>query len=163
MRNLKRKNKVDNYLHKASKQIVSLAKQNNINTIVIGKNDNWKQDCNMSKKNNQNFVNIPHSRFIEMISYKCEIEGINIKLQEESYTSKASFLDLDGIPIYGNNNSKIIFSGYRKSRGLYVSKIKGIINADVNGSYNIIRKAIPNVFSDGIEGIGVYPTVLTVK
>lgn len=158
---LKRKNKVDNYLHKASKEIVKIAKSNELNTIIIGKNDNWKSDSELGKINNQNFVNIPHSRFIEMISYKCEIEGINIILQEESYTSKSSFLNLDNIPIYKKNDeNKYNFSGYRLHRGLY--KIKGekrIINADVNGSYNILRKAIPNVFSDGIEGLGVTPVV----
>jgi len=158
----KRKNKVDYYLHKASKTIVSLTKNNNINTIIIGKNDNWKQGINMTKANNQNFVNIPHSRFIDMIIYKCEIEGINVILQEESYTSKASFLNLDNIPIYGDNQKKH-FSGYRYNRGLY--KIRGrkeFINADVNGSYNILRKAIPKAFADGIEGIGVYPIKLMI-
>lgn len=156
----KRKNKVDNYLHKASKTIVGLAKVNNLNTIVIGKNDNWKQGVSMTKSNNQNFVNIPHSRFIDMIRYKCEIEGINVILQEESYTSKASFLNLDNIPIYGDNQVKK-FSGYRYSRGIY--KLRGkkeFINADVNGSYNILRKAIPNAFANGIEGIGVCPKVV---
>jgi putative transposase len=161
--NLKRKNKVDNYLHKASKIIVELAKSANINTIIIGKNDNWKQETNMSKANNQNFVNIPHSRFIEMITYKCELQGINIILQEESYTSKASFLNLDNIPIYGDKQLKK-FSGYRYTRGMY--KIRGkkeFINADVNGSYNILRKAIPRVFANGIEDIGVCPVVITMK
>ena len=157
----KRTNKIDNYLHKASKKIVSIAKENNLNTIVIGKNDGWKQDTNMTKNNNQNFVNIPHSRFIQMIQYKCEIEGIKVILQEESYTSKASFLNQDFIPVYNKTDGIISeFSGYRKSRGLY--KIKGentLINADVNGSYNILRKAFPNVFSNGIEGIGVFPLV----
>lgn len=161
--NLKRKNKIDNYLHIASKTIINHCINNDINTMVIGKNDNWKQNVDMGKKNNQSFVNIPHSRFIEMIKYKCEIAGINVKLQEESYTSKASFLNLDNIPIYGDNQLKH-FSGYRKSRGLY--KIRGnkiYINADVNGSYNILRKAIPNIFMDGIEGIGVCPKVITLK
>lgn len=158
----KRKNKIDNYLHKASKQIVKLAKLNNINTIVIGKNDNWKQDCNMSKQNNQNFVNIPHSRFIEMIKYKCEREGINIKLQEESYTSKASFLNLDNIPVYGDSQLKH-FTGYRYSRGLYKLRGKKVyINADVNGSYNILRKAIPKVFTNGIEGLSVNPAIIRI-
>lgn len=160
---LKRKNKIDNYLHKASKEIISLCKQNNINTVIIGKNDNWKQEINNGKQNNQNFINIPHSRFIEMIKYKCEIDGINLIIREESYTSKASFLNLDRIPNYGDKDIPK-FSGYRKIRGLY--KIKGcetILNSDVNGSYNILRKAIPNVFSNGIEGFGVIPDVITLK
>ena len=160
----KRTNKIDNYLHKASKTIVSIAKQNNLNTIVIGKNDGWKQEVNMTKENNQTFVNIPHSRFIQMIQYKCEREGIKVILQEESYTSKASFLDMDDMPVYGNLTDGIEpeFSGYRKSRGMYKIKNENtLINADVNGSYNILRKAIPNAFADGIEGVGVHPTVIT--
>lgn len=163
--NLKRKNKIDNYLHKASKSIVELCKVNEMNTLIIGKNDKWKQDVNIGSKNNQNFVNIPHSRFIEMLTYKCEREGINVMIQEESYTSKASFLNLDHIPTYREkDNAEHTFSGYRQSRGLY--KLKGedkVINADVNGSYNILRKAIPKVFIDGIEGIGVYPKVITLN
>lgn len=159
----KRNRKVDNYLHKASKEIIKIAKHNNINTVIIGKNDNWKLKSDMSKINNQNFVNIPHSRFIEMIRYKCEREGINVKLQEESYTSKASFLNQDFIPIYGKESKPIKFSGYRFKRGLY--KIRGkkiFINADVNGSYNILRKAIPNAFADGIEGISVNPMIIKI-
>lgn len=160
---LKRKNKIDNYLHKSSKYIVEYCKEKQINTIIIGKNDNWKQDTTMSSENNQKFVNIPHSRFIHMIEYKCEREGINVIINEESYTSQASFLNLDYIPTYGDKNIPE-FSGYRQYRGLY--KIKGedrCINADVNGSYNILRKGIPNAFADGIEGLGVIPVVITIK
>lgn len=156
---LKRTNKINYYLYNASNKIINFALNNNINTIIIGKNDKWKQDVNNGKKNNQNFVNIPHSRFIDYIKYKCELKGINIIIQEESYTSKASFLNLDEIPVYEKGSEqKYKFSGYRLNRGLY--KVKGsnkTINADVNGSYNIMRKAIPNVFSDGIEGAGVHP------
>ena len=100
-----------------------------------------------------------------MINYKSKMNGLLVILNEESYTSKASFLNLDNIPIYKNGDeNKYSFSGYRLHRGLY--KIKGenrIINADVNGSYNILRKAIPNVFSDGIEGLGVTPVVCRTK
>ena len=117
----------------------------------------------MSKNSNQNFVNIPHSRFIDMIVYKCEKAGINIILQEESYTSKASFLNLDNIPTYGKVNEEPSFSGYRKYRGLY--RIKGenkVINADVNGSYNILRKAVPTAFVNGIEGLSVNPSIIKI-
>jgi len=159
---LKRNNKINDFLHKTSKNIVNKLKENEINTLIIGKNDNWKQESNMGKKNNQNFVNIPHSRFVDIIKYKCEIEGINVIIQEESYTSKASFLNLDYIPNYKKDNKKEYeFSGYRKSRGLYKIKNSDVtINADINGSYNILRKAVPKVFADGIEGVGVYPVVI---
>jgi putative transposase len=162
----KRENKVRDYLHKASRKIINLAKEKDVNTIVIGNNKNWKQKTSMSSKNNQNFVNIPHNTFIKMLSYKCELEGLRVILQEESYTSQASFLNLDYIPTYKPNcKEEYSFSGYRKSRGLY--KIKGkenkIINADVNGSYNILRKAFPKTFDvNGIEGLSVNPMVINV-
>ena len=159
----KRNRKVDDYLHKASKLIVNFAKDKETNTVIIGKNDGWKQDSDMSKVNNQNFVNIPHSRFINMLVYKCEKEGINVILQEESYTSKASFLNLDNIPVYGKVTTEPEFSGYRKHRGLYKIKKKNTyINADVNGSYNILRKVIPNAFVDGIEGLSVNPAIIKI-
>ena len=157
----KRKNKVDNYLHRASKYIVDLCNENKISKLVIGKNDNWKQDVNMSDINNQHFVSIPHNTFINMITYKCEKSGIRVIMTEESYTSKASFLKLDNIPIYGKITAKPSFSGYRYRRGLYKLRGKKVfINADVNGSYNILRKAIPNVFADGIEGLVVNPVII---
>ncbi len=159
----KRNKKIDDYLHKSSRLIINMLKEKEINTLVIGKNTNWKQDINIGKTNNQNFVSVPYSRFINMLAYKCEMDGIRTVLQEESYTSKASFLNNDYIPIHskecGDNH---IFSGYRQSRGLY--KIKGcdvVINADVNGSYNILRKAFPNII-DGIEGFAVIPVIITI-
>jgi putative transposase len=161
----KRENKVNDYLHKSSRKIVNLVKENNVNTLIIGKNIHWKQEVSMKKSNNQNFVNIPHSRFIEMLSYKCELEGIRVILQEESYTSKASFLNLDFIPKYKpNSNKEYTFSGYRESRGMYKVKKENLrINADVNGSYNILRKAFPKAFDvDGIEGLSVNPIVINV-
>lgn len=153
----KRNNKINDYLHKASTILVNQLVLNNVGTLIIGKNTNQKQDSNMGKKNNQNFVNIPIFRFLNMVSYKAKLEGIEIQWQEESYTSKASFLSLDFIPNYGD---KYIpeFNGYRQHRGLYKIKNKKMyINADVNGSYNIMRKAIPKVFANGIEGFGVNP------
>jgi len=133
---------------------------NNVGQLVIGKNTGQKQDINIGKVNNQNFVQIPTFKFLNMVCYKAKMEGINVIWQEESYTSKASFLNLDFIPKYGENND-VVFSGYRQSRGLYkIKNSKIIINADVNGSYNILRKAIPNVFTNGIEGFGVNPLVL---
>jgi putative transposase len=161
---LDRKNKVDYQLHKTSKEIVTHCKSNNLNTIVIGKNKGWKNEINIGKRNNQAFTNIPHSRFIQLIKYKCEKQGINVIEQEESYTSKASFIDQDFIPTFKKNQkNEIKFSGNRIKRGLYKSLNGNLINADVNGSYNILRKAIPNAFADGIEGVGVHPKVITLK
>lgn len=154
----KRKCKIDDYLYKSVNYLIKFCIENELNTIVLGYNKEWKQEINMGPKNNQNFVNVPFYRLQKMIEYKCKLNGINLILQEESYTSKASFLDNDFIPKY-SDKFEGKFSGYRKHRGMYKSKKFGYINADVNGSYNILRKAFPKSFNydNGIEGIIVYP------
>jgi putative transposase len=132
----KRNNRVKNYLHKASRYIVNHLVSTNINTLIIGKNDNWKQEANISKKNNQNFVLIPHSQFINMLSYKCKLVGIAVIMTEESYTSKCSFIDNEEMK--HNENYK----GKRVKRGLFRTNKGKFINADLNGSLNIMRKVI---------------------
>ena len=131
--------------------------------MIIGKNPLWKQFVNNGKKNNQSFTAIPHALFIEMLIYKGAMKGIKVVCHEESYTSKASFLSLDYIPNYGDDDAKQAkFSGYRETRGNY--KIKGKatrINADVNGSYNILRKVVPTAFAQGIGGVVVRPIRVT--
>ena len=122
-----------------------------VRCLIIGKNDNWKQETNIGKSNNQNFVNIPHSRFVNMLKYKCEKVGISVRIVEESYTSKCSFLDNESI----EKHEKYV--GKRIKRGLFQSANGRLINADVNGSYNIMKKVVPNVFNtDGIEGVVVH-------
>src|SRR5215471_10157337 len=115
----------------------------------------WKQEANMGKRTNQNFVQIPHARFIAMLTYKAELVGITIKVTEESYTSKASLLDLDPLPVRdpNNGNEKHTFSGKRLTRGLYRTSDGRYVNADINGSGNIIRKVAPNAFqqAEGVE------------
>ena len=129
--------RLQNYFHNTSKLLTNLCEKHNICKVVIGKNDNWKQESNLGKKNNQNFVSIPFCSLIQKITYKCKLLGITVQLTEESYTSKSSFVDNDLL-------SDSDFNGYRKHRGLYVSKKSNFaINADVNGSLNIGRKVIP--------------------
>jgi len=152
----KRNHKVDDFLDKASRFIINKLVSLGVGTLVIGKNDNWKQRIEIGSRNNQNFVQIPHSVFINKLAYKAELLGIKVLINEESYSSKASFLDLDNIPTY-QKGVKHTFSGKRIVRGLYRSASGQLINADVNGSYNIMRKVVPNAFADGIEGIVVSP------
>ena len=140
---LKRNNKVKDYFHKSTTYIVNQLVSDSINTIIIGQNKDWKQDINIGKLNNQSFTSIPHSTFINMLKYKCRLKGINVICREESYTSKSSFLDLDPIPDLKEKN--VDFSGIRIQRGLYRSKNGSVINADVNGSYNIMRKEVGDV------------------
>jgi transposase, IS605 orfB family len=132
----KRNNKVKDYLHKSSKMLVNFLVSNDISTLVIGYNEEWKQNINIGKKNNQTFVNIPFYVFIKQLEYKCRLEGINIILTEESYTSKCSFLDNETI---GKQES---YLGKRIKRGLFRSAKNKIINADLNGSLNILRKVV---------------------
>lgn len=144
----KRNCRIDNYLHTSSRRIVDWCLDNSISTIIVGKNPNWKQSINIGKRNNQQFVNVPHSKLIQMIKYKAELAGIDVVVTEESYSSQSSFLDNDSLPRYGDKKPK--FSGKRIKRGLYKSKEGKLINADVNGSYNIIRKVKSNAF-DGYD------------
>ena len=153
----KRNNKVTDYLHKASRLLVNQLVSQGITTLVIGKNKNMKQDINIGKVNNQNFVQLPIMLFADLMKYKCELEGIKVLFNEESYTSKCSFLD--GEPICKHDK----YIGKRVKRGLFVSRNGIKINADVNGAYNIMLKAVPNAFADGIGGVGVHPMVLTIK
>ena len=136
----KRNFRIQNYFHNVSKYIVNQAVDNQINTIIIGQNKGWKQETNIGKVNNQNFVQIPFNKLIHMISYKAELQGIKVCLQEESYTSKCSFIDNDYIPIYGIDDYLYKPSGKRKYRGLYVTKLGLKLNSDINGSLNILRK-----------------------
>lgn len=151
----KRTRRIDHYMHTTSRRVIDLLVAEGIGTLVIGKNPNWKQESHMRKKDNQHFVQISHARLIEMLTYKAKLVGIEVIVQEESYTSKASFLDLDPMPVYGEEReTKPVFSGRRIKRGIYKSQSGQIINADVNGSYNIMRKALPNAtYSNGIGDV----------
>lgn len=147
----KRNLKVEDYLHKVSRYIVDFALENQINTIVIGNNKNWKQSSSLGKVTNQAFVSIPHQKLIDKICYKAELCGIQVVLTEESYTSGTSFLDNE-LPEETYYNKK-----RRVHRGLFVSN-KGIkLNADVNAAFQIMKKVFPNEFSDGIEGVVLHP------
>jgi putative transposase len=148
---VKRNNKINDFIHKASKWVVDYALALDANTIIIGNNKDWKRKSKMSKKVNQSFVGIPHQEFINKIVYKAENVGIKVILTEESYTSGTSFLDGE-LPIKENyNKSRRIF------RGLFKSNNGTLINADLNGAYQIMKKVFPNVFSEGIEGVGLHP------
>ena len=160
-----RNRQINHYLHAASKAVIDFLIKEGVGTVIIGKNPYWKQEVNMGKRNNQNFVAIPHARFIDMLTYKAELVGIHVEIQEESYTSKASFLDLDPIPIYKpNDEMEYIFSGKRigQRNRLYRTKDGRVICADVNGSYNILRKSRPDAFAKGVAAYVVQPLRLAI-
>lgn len=158
--NSKRERRIDNYLHTVSRRVIDWCQLNDIGQLVIGNNPGWKQALNIGQKNNQEFTKIPHAKLISILTYKAELAGIKVVTTEESYTSKASALSGDKLPVYkANTDIKPVFSGKRVKRGLYKTSTGRIINADTNGSMNIARKVIPN-FMDGIEGLPFIPVVL---
>ena len=154
---------IKDIFHKISNFIIDYSIENTIDAIVIGKSNGWKHESNMDRERNQAFCMIPHNQLIDYIQYKAEAAGIKVIINEESYTSKASFLDNNYIPTYGQDIGKQKFSGSRVKRGLYKSKNGTLLNADVNGASNIIRKAIPEAF-DGIKDFSyLWKTVISKK
>ena len=133
---LKRNNKINDYLHKASKKVIQYCLENNIDNIVVGYNENWKQNVNLGKKTNQSFVQIPYASLLQKFTYKAQLPGLNISIQEESYTSKCSSLDLETIQFHES------YIGQRTKRGMFVTSLGQLLNADVNGSLNILRKKV---------------------
>ena len=148
---IKRNAKITDYLHKTSRFIVNYAKQHSVSVIVIGYNKEWKQNSVLSKKVNQHFVQIPFTTLIQQIQYKSEEFGIKVILTEESYTSGTSFLDNE-LPTKENYNKS-----RRKHRGIFKSNNGTLINADVNGAFQILKKVFPNAYANGIEVVVFQP------
>lgn len=155
---LKRNNKISYEIHKVTKFLANYFDERDVSIVVIGNNSGWKNGINIGRRNNQNFVNIPYTKFINQLTYKCQLLGITVITREESYTSKASFLDYDEIPNY-KDEVKPKFSGKRVKRGLYRSTTRKI-NADVNGAYNIMVKENPNYIIGHREQLGFNPTLI---
>ena len=149
----KRNAKISDYMHKSSRKIISFCIEYDIHTIIIGKNSEWKQNSKLSKKVNQHFVQIPFARFIEMIQYKAEECGIAVILTEESYTSGTSFIDNE-LPTKENYNKS-----RRVYRGLFKSNSGTLINADLNGAYQIIKKVFPIKWD---SGCALHPIVVNI-
>ncbi|NMD68942.1 IS200/IS605 family element transposase accessory protein TnpB [Bacillus sp. DNRA2] len=138
----KREHQINGYFSQAVGLLFKKVKEFNIDTIVIGYNAGWKQECDMGKRNNQQFVQIPFQKLISAIENKCLKEGIRFLRQEESYTSKASFLDKDTLSVWSKDDKTTYkFSGKRITRGLYQSKSGQCIHADINGALNTLRKS----------------------
>jgi putative transposase len=145
------------YTHKLSRSLINWCVQHSIGKLVIGYNPDWKQQVELGKRTNQTFVLIPYLQIIKQLKYKAEEEGIEVELVEENHTSKCSFLDNEAIEHHEQ------YLGKRVRRGLFRSAKGILINADVNGAGNIVRKSEPNAFThvrvDGVGGcfIGLHP------
>ena len=152
----KRNQKINDQLHKSSRYIIDYCVKHNISKIVIGNNKEWKQNINIGKRNNQNFVTIPHARLISQLEYKGEEVGIKIITTEESYTSKIDHLANEEM----KHQAKYL--GKRVKRGLFRSSLNRNINADVNGAIGILRKVVPNeVFKTlGDRGTVFVPNII---
>ena len=137
----KRTEQLRNYIGYYTNKLIEILRTERISKLVVGYNKGWKQEINIGSKNNQSFVNIPFRKILDILRYKLEDNGIEYKEQEESYTSKASYLDNDEIPIYKEETNEIKFNGRRIKRGIYKSKQGKIINADLNGALNILKKS----------------------
>lgn len=138
----KRNRQVNDYMSKTAKKIINYCIAHNIGTLVVGYNETFQRNTDIGRQNNQNFVNIPFGKLRSKLEYLCELNGIAFVKQEESYTSKASFWDKDLIPVYNADNpQKYYFSGKRIQRGLYRTSDGMLLNADVNGALNILRKS----------------------
>ena len=138
----KRSNQISNFIYCASKYIVNYCIENNIGNIVVGYNDGFQDNPNLGKVNNQTFVMLPFGKFKSRLEYLCKLAGIRYQTQEESYTSKASFMMNDTMPKWDPRNPATTeFSGKRIFRGLYRNSNNTLINADVNGALNILRKS----------------------
>ncbi len=156
MQNLtnKRYFKMEYFMHCSSRWIVNYCVEHNIGTLVIGKNDGWKQKSDMPKIINQSFTQIPYENFIQKLEYKCVETDIVLVKTEEAYTSGTSFLD-DELPIKENYNKS-----RRVYRGLFKSNNGEYINADVNGAFQIMRKVFSNVKADEIVGAYSHPVII---
>jgi len=153
--NINRRNYIDNYFNQTISYIIKDCLKHNIGTIVCGYNETWKQEINLGKRNNQNFVSIPHATFKQKLENKCKEYSITFIQQEESYTSKCSFLDKEEIRKHET------YLGSRVKRGLFKTSKNLLVNADVQAAANILTKAVPKVhWTDGIEGCIVSPVML---
>ena len=148
-----RNNKIRDYLNKAARYLINWCSKNRISTLVVGVNPGLKQNINLGKKTNQKFVQIPHHSLRLKLKAMCDRYGLIYKEQEESYTSKASFLDGDLIPVYNADNpTEYSFSGKRVKRGLYKTREGKLINADCNGAANIgVKSNLNGLIPDRLE------------
>lgn len=153
----KRNMKIQDYMHKASRNIIDYCVEHKIGNIVIGHNKGWKQEVNIGKRNNQNFVQIPINKFISMVQYKGRLVGINVIIVEESYTSKIDHFALEPMKHHAN------YLGKRKKRGLFQSSTGRLVNADVNGAIGILRKVVGDSGINQIINRGFTDNPLRVK
>ena len=138
----KRNNRINDYMNKTARKVIDYCIDHDIGTLVVGYNETFQKDSNIGRRSNQTFVNIPYGKLRDKLEYLCELNGIIFVMQEESYTSKASFWDKDVIPVYKSNDTEeYLFSGKRIHRGQYRTASGQVLNADVNGALNILRKS----------------------
>ena len=153
-----RNNRITDYFNRVCHILVNTCIDHGVTTLVIGYNKGQKQDINLGAVNNQKIVSIPYHKFRQKLEQLCIEHGISYISQEESYTSKASALDMDSIPTYGVDEAPTAFNGKRIHRGLYRSSDGSVLNADINGSINILRKYVKErnenwIYQDSVRAL----------
>jgi len=146
-----RQRQITSSLPLASRRIVEWLVDQRIGTLVIAKNDGWKQAIGLGKRTNQNVVFVPHARLVQMLEYKAALVGMRVIVSEESDTAKCSFLDLEPIGTHE------VYAGNQITRGLFRASTGRCLNADSNAAYNILRNVVPTAFGNGIGGVVVHP------
>ncbi|BAY27620.1 transposase [Calothrix sp. NIES-2100] len=160
----KRNHQMRDGINKAAKLIISHCLRYGIGTLIIGWNEGFKSNADMGRLNNQKFVQMPLGKLKDRLKQLCDLHGIRYQETEESYTSKASYLDGDSLPKYGEKPPGWKASGKRVERGLYQSAKGLIVNADLNGAANILRKVASNLSLDlGLLGRRSLTTVARVR
>ena len=149
-----RANKLGDIFPKTSRAVMDFCVRHDIGTTAIGYNPRWKQGCHLGERTNQNFVQLPLLVLVRQVQYKAALAGITVVLVDERYTSRCSFVDGESV------GRQARYAGQRVRRGLFRSRGGRIINADVNAAYNILQKAFPEAFADGIAGVGLHPVLL---
>ena len=128
---------MQNFLHQSSSIVIKALIERKIETLVIGLNEDWKQEIDLGKITNQNFVSIPHRKLVDQLIYKCEEVGIKVILTEEAYTSKIDHFIGEEMKHHDK------YAGKRIHRGLFRSSTGILIQGDVNGALGIMRKVFP--------------------
>ena len=160
----KRDSFMRDYFYKCAWYICRYAQSAGVEVIVIGHNEGQKQEITLGDKNNQHFVTIPYLKFIKILKAVAAKCSIAVVVREESYTSRASLLDMDDIPTYKQgDDANYQFSGKRIHRGLYRSGNGIVMNADINGASNILRKEYPHAFDNVKDFTYLYETTLAIE
>jgi len=137
-----RDRKLDNWVHQVTRRLADLLYETGHRIVYIGKDAIDKTGINLGRRVNEQYVGIPHRKFVNALTYKCQELGVEVVEVDERYTSKASPISDDVVKVQNRrvNGKEVQFSGKRVSRGLYKDlKLSKVFNADLVGALNILK------------------------